>query len=189
MNDITLKNVSKSFGEKEVLKNVSFSFPAGRVTCLMGPSGSGKTTILSLLLELIKPDSGKVSGLPERKAAVFQEDRLFEDFSVLSNLSAVTKRSEETIREALSAIGLKDASEEKVKILSGGMKRRVAILRALLSDYDLLVLDEPFKGLDEDLRKETAACVLNKNAGRTIVMVTHDPAEAELMGADIIYLK
>ena len=189
MSDIVLQNVYKSFGEKEVLKNVSLVFPAGKVTCLMGPSGSGKTTILSLLLELIRPDSGNISGLPQKKAAVFQEDRLFEDFSVLSNLSAVTGKSEETIREALSSLGLGDADSEKVKVLSGGMKRRVAILRALCSDYDLLVLDEPFKGLDEDLRKETAAYILRENQGRTIVMVTHDPAEAELMGADIFHLQ
>lgn len=188
MNDIVLKNVYKSFGEKEILKDVSLTFPAGKVTALMGPSGTGKTTILSLLLKLIRPDAGTVTGLPERKAAVFQEDRLFEDFSVLSNLTAITGKSESTVKEALASLGLSEAADEKAKVLSGGMKRRVAILRALLSDYELLVLDEPFKGLDEELRKETAAYILKKNSGRTVIMVTHDPEEAALMGADVIRL-
>lgn len=155
----------------------------------MGPSGTGKTTILNLLLGLIGPDAGVVLGVPEKKAAVFQEDRLFEDFSVLSNLTATTGKATEDLLEGLAALGLSAAANEKVKVLSGGMKRRVAILRALYADYDLLALDEPFKGLDEDLRKETAAFVLRKNAGRTIVMVTHDPAEAELMGAKVIHLQ
>lgn len=188
MNDIVLKNVSKSFGENEVLKDLSLTFPAGKVTALMGASGTGKTTTLSLLLRLIAPDAGTITGLPEKEAAVFQEDRLFEDFSVLSNLTAVTGQTEDVIRKGLESLGLSDAANEKAKVLSGGMKRRVAILRALLSDYELLILDEPFKGLDEALRKTTAEYLLQKNAGRTVVMVTHDPAEAELLGADIIRL-
>ena len=188
MNDIIVKNVYKNFGEKEVLEDVSLVFPAGKVTCLMGPSGTGKTTLLSLLLKLIRPEAGTVTGLPEKEAAVFQEDRLFEDFTVLSNLTAATGQSEAAVKEALAALGLSEAAYEKVNVLSGGMKRRVAILRALLSDYELLVLDEPFKGLDEELRSVTAEYILKKNAGRTVIMVTHDPAEAELLDAEIIRL-
>ena len=188
MENIELKHVSKSFGEKEVLKDVSLTFPAGKVTALMGASGTGKTTMLSLILKLIRPDAGTITGIPEKKAAVFQEDRLFEDFSVLSNLTAATGKEEEAIKKGLAALGLSEAAFEKAGILSGGMKRRAAILRALLSDYDLLVLDEPFKGLDEALREETARYVLSENAGRTVIMVTHDPAEAELMGAEVIHL-
>ena len=116
---------------------------------LMGPSGIGKTTLLLLLLGLVSPDSGEITGLPEKVSVIFQEDRLCEDFSALSNVAMVLPRGgEETASALLKALGLEEAMRQPVHTLSGGMKRRVAIARGLAADSPLLLMDEPFKGLD-----------------------------------------
>ena len=93
MNDLVLHHISKRFGEKTVLDDLSHRFPAGRCTCIMGPSGCGKTTLLRIVLGLERPDGGTVEGRPDRIAAVFQEDRLFEGFSALSNVAAVCPKA------------------------------------------------------------------------------------------------
>jgi len=93
MSFVSFEKVSKSFGEKSVLKELSFSIEKGQVVCIMGPSGCGKTTVVNLLLGLIKPDSGIINA-PEKVSVVFQEDRLFEEFSALSNVAAVVPKTE-----------------------------------------------------------------------------------------------
>ena len=129
---IELQNVSKSFGEKQVLQNFSHVFPEGELTCVMGPSGCGKTTLLSLLLGLEQPDSGRVLGMEgRRKSAVFQEDRLCENAGAVSNLRLVNPTlTREEAEAMLRDLGLGDSLRQPVRTLSGGMKRRVAILRA-----------------------------------------------------------
>ena len=203
--DIEIKNLNKSFAisvtgatgnaagiikkhrteKKYVLKNLNTVIPAGKVTAIMGESGSGKTTLLNILLGLLKKDSGEITGVPDKKAAVFQEDRLFENFTSLENVLAVCQ-DEERIKKCFAELLIPEAYAEAVSKLSGGQKRRVAIARAILSDYELLILDEPFKGLDEATRKVVAEEILKYNAGRTVIMVTHDTYEAELMGAGIL---
>ena len=185
---IVLKNITKHFGEKKVLTDISLTLPAGKIACLMGRSGTGKTTLLNILLGIYQQDGGTITGLPEKKAAVFQEDRLFEDFTVTANLTAVTGKSAEEVNAVLMKLLPCGTGKVKAKVLSGGMKRRAAIARALLSDYDFLIMDEPFKGLDEETRKVTADLILKMNAGRTAVMVSHDRAEAELLHAEILDL-
>lgn len=181
MKDIVLNNISVAFGEKQVLKNHSAVFPYGKTTVVMGESGSGKTTLARMILGLLKPDSGEITGIPKKKSAVFQEDRLIEGYSVLSNfhfaLDAVDK---DKIKQALDELGLKDALSSNVSTLSGGMRRRVAIARAMLADSDLTVLDEPFKGLDEATKQKTMAYVKKCLNGKTAILITHDAEEAKL---------
>ncbi len=188
MSDIVLQSINKSFGDNTVLRDFSVTFPEGKITCLMGRSGCGKTTLLNIMLRLIRPDSGTVSGMPKRVSAVFQEDRLCDEFSAVTNIRFVVGSpvSETDIHEALSALGLKDSMDMPVSELSGGMKRRAALARALLYPSPVILMDEPFKGLDEDTRDSVCKAVLDYTRGKTVVIVTHDDEEARLLNADII---
>mgnify|MGYP000858281333 FL=1 len=188
LKDIKVKRVAKSFGAKCVLDGYSAVFPAGRITCLMGESGCGKTTLLNLILGLIKPDGGEISGVPDKLAAVFQENRLCDDFSALTNVRIIGA-SVENARETLIALGLGDSLSRPVRELSGGMKRRVAIARALCADCELMVMDEPFKGLDDVTRRHCIDEVRSRMGGRTAIVVTHDREDAEMLGAEIITMK
>ena len=185
MEDIVLEGVCKAFDGKTVLSGFSAVLPCGRVTAVMAPSGAGKTTLLRLLMGLDVPDSGRIEGLAgHRMAAVFQEDRLCGYLSPVDNIRLVNPaRTAQEVRAALAEMGLAGCEAQPCRELSGGMNRRVALLRALLADADLLFLDEPFKGLDartrEDVMRQTRALC----EGRTVVLVTHDPAEAEALGA------
>ena len=157
----------------------------------MGPSGRGKTTLFSILLGLIKADSGSITGIENKQfSAVFQEDRLCESFSTFTNVKIVSDRlADQTIIAHLKQVGLGEAVNQKVSTLSGGQKRRVALVRAILAEKDVLFLDEPFKGLDEDTKKIVTDYLLSNTADTTVIMVTHDIDEAESLGAKVLNLK
>lgn len=183
---LTIRGICKSFEGRSVLKNVSFDFPEAAVTALRGPSGCGKTTLVNIILGLIEPDAGDVlMPASARTAAVFQEDRLIEHFSAARNvrLTAPASVTDEQIRSALSELGLAQEGEKRVSEFSGGMRRRVAVIRAALFQPQFLLLDEPFKGLDEEMRERTAAFLRRNCAQATTILVTHDETEAALMGA------
>ncbi len=191
MTDIRILHVSKRFGDRPVLCDFNAVLTAGRTTCLMGPSGCGKTTLANLILGLDAPDSGEILGVPDRLAAVFQEDRLCEDFSVLSNLrfsvgGKLTRRDAERLLEEL---GLSGETDTPVRELSGGMKRRVALGRALCADWQLLVLDEPFRGLDENTRRLCIGVLKKRCAGRTVLCITHEPEDVSLLEAPLIRME
>ena len=186
---ITLRNLSKSFDGKPVLNSLSHTFPDDCVTCIVGPSGCGKTTLLNLLLGLLTPDSGEITGLPRTIAAVFQEDRLLEHCTVLGNLRAVLHLPESELFSALEQAGLGDVARQPLRTLSGGMKRRVAILRALLADSELLVMDEPFKALDAETRRRMLDLIRPRIVGKTVLIVTHSPDEAALLNASVLSLE
>ena len=183
---LSIRGICKSFEGRSVLKNVSFDFPEAAVTALRGPSGCGKTTLVNIILGLLAPDEGEVL-LPAsaRTAAVFQEDRLIEHFSAARNvrLTAPSSVPDEQIHSALSELGLAQEGEKRVSEFSGGMRRRVAVIRAALFQPQLLLLDEPFKGLDEEMRARTASFLRRNCAQATTILVTHDETEAALMGA------
>ena len=125
MKDLVLNSVGRAFDGRKVLENVSLRFPAGSVTCILGPSGCGKTTLLRIAAGLEKPDSGIVEGIPDQIGFVFQEDRLCEEFSAVSNVRLATGKNmpkEEIVRN-LEEIGLGDALDKPVRDFSGGMKR------------------------------------------------------------------
>lgn len=182
---ILCENVNKSFGDKQVLKDFSLCLKKGERVCLMGASGCGKTTVTNLLLGLLSADSGTVAC--GECSAVFQENRLCEDFSAVTNVKIVMEdKNKKRAEELLSALLLGDDMYKKVRDFSGGMKRRTAIARALAYDKEVLLLDEPFKGLDAETRAVVAEVINRETVGKTLLFVSHDKTEAELLGARII---
>jgi len=189
---IALRGVTKRFGEQVVLDGLDLDLADGGVTAVMGPNGSGKTTLARLVLGLTTPDGGAITGLACRRGAVtFQEDRLCDQLTAVRNVRLVLDRSVSTtaVVTELSRVGLDGESLAKpVRDLSGGQRRRVAIVRALMADADLVVLDEPFKGLDADGKAVVMAYVRERRAGRTMLLITHEPSEAEYFGARVVEL-
>lgn len=195
--NLVFTRIKKAFDEKEVLCGNSFNFEYGKKYCLMGPSGCGKTTLLNVILGIVKPDDGYITGdmISEsgairniRMSAVFQENRLIEEANPIVNVMVAAGVSKSVATRALSVILEEELLYKRVSTLSGGQKRRVAIARALLAKSDLLVLDEPFTGLDDNTKKDVVKFINDNQRGRTIVMSSHDEQEAALMGAKIITL-
>ncbi len=189
---ITLRGVTHRFGDRVVLDGLDLDLPDGTVTTVMGPSGIGKTTLARLLLGLLTPDGGEVRGLDGlRRAAVFQEDRLCEQLDAVGNVRLVLGRGvpPAVVVAELAAVGLAgDDLAKPVHLLSGGQRRRVAIVRALAADADLVVLDEPFTGMDAATKARTMVRVHERCAGRTVLLVTHDPGEAAWFGTRTVRL-
>ncbi|MBR5337589.1 MAG: ABC transporter ATP-binding protein [Lachnospiraceae bacterium] len=187
--NITIKDIKKAYGDKQVFDGLNLEFSEGEVNCLMGRSGCGKTTLLNLIMGIDRDYHGEIKGVPAHIGVVFQENRLCEDFSVLSNIRMVCDNADiDEIKANLDAVGLGDNLKTPVKDLSGGMKRRVALVRAILSRGELLILDEPFKGLDDDTRKSVAEYLLAGRKKRTVIMVTHDPEEVDMLGGRLTAL-
>lgn len=181
---IEVTNLVKAYGLNLVLDHFSCQIGEGSITCLMGPSGCGKTTLLRILMGLEAADGGQIIGLQGKAiSAVFQENRLAENFSAYQNvrMAAPAEMPKEDLLHALEAVGLRQAAYQPVRELSGGMRRRVAILRALHATYDILYLDEPFKGLDADTKESVMAYVKDSIKGKTVLFVTHDETEVEIM--------
>lgn len=185
MDSIFVSHICKSFDGKKVLDHFSAEIPKEAVTCIMAPSGGGKTTLLRILMGLTPPDEGVISGMAGLKiSVVFQEDRLMENLDASGNIRLVSpKLSSKKIQTELENLGLWGCTGQPVSEFSGGMRRRVSLLRALLADYDILFLDEPFKGLDSDTRSKVISYTREHCLGRTVVLVTHDPSEADDMNA------
>ena len=184
-----IQHLCKSFDGKMVLDHVSLTLESGGMACLMAPSGRGKTTLLRCIAGLEAPDSGQITDLPERIAYVFQEDRLCDGFSAVDNIRLVTGKAlgEGEIRRHLEELGLAGSLDQPVRELSGGMRRRVVISRAVCFGADLLLLDEPFKGLDDEARQQTADYILRHRGAAAILCVTHDREDAAALGgADIV---
>ncbi len=189
---ITFSSVTKAYGSLVVLRDLSLTLAPGTVTAVLGANGSGKTTLGRLLLGLEPPSSGTISGLAGlRGAAVFQDNRLAPHLTAVGNVRLVLPRSATRafVEDELGAVGLADESLHKpVRALSGGQRRRVAIVRGVLAPSDVLVLDEPFTGLDTDAKARTLAWVRDRLDGRTTLLITHDPDEATFLGATVVRL-
>ena len=178
-----VENLTVQYGGTAVLENFSAEFPDGGVTAVSGRSGCGKTTLLAVLLGLLRPDGGTVSGF-RQPSAVFQEDRLLPFLSAEKNIAVTAGCTEAEAGEALLSVGFDAADRGKrAGELSGGMARRVAIVRAMLAPGDAVLLDEPFKGLDERTRAQVVRFVCENRRGRTMVVVTHDPRDAAALHA------
>lgn len=190
-NDIIIQKLSKTYRTDRVLSDVSFTLHAGQTYCLMAPSGAGKTTLFRILLGLEKPDSGIISGLEnQRISAVFQEDRLLEGYSALENLRFAAGRqlSEAQLSSLYVRLLPPDSLYQKVFEFSGGMKRRLSILRALLVPSDIILMDEPFTGLDHETRLDAIRLIREQSADRLLLFTTHIPEDASLLSAQILYL-
>lgn len=183
--DIAVNHLWKSYDGTPVLENFSCSIPRGSCCALLAPSGAGKTTLLRLLLGLEQPDSGIILGIPARCSVLFQEDRLFPGLCAVSNVTAATSCSRGEATALLSRLGLEDESQKKpVRLLSGGQARRVSLARALLAKGELLILDEPFTGLDDSTRQLCAAAIRDYRQGRTLLAVTHNLDDLPLLGIE-----
>ncbi|MBQ8800366.1 MAG: ATP-binding cassette domain-containing protein [Lachnospiraceae bacterium] len=179
-------NVTKRFEDKTVLEEFSLAVASGETVALMGPSGCGKSTAGKILLGLIRAEEGKVNR-PKHTGAVFQEDRLCKEFDAVTNIAMVTG-DRKGAEEALAAVGLSDVGKKPVAALSGGMKRRVAIVRALLARGELLVLDEPFTGLDSKSKQQVMEYVKENLRGRSVLLITHNEAEATYLADRVVRL-
>lgn len=190
-NMIRVDNVSKSYGDKRVLNNVSCEFEDGKIYCIMGESGVGKTTLIRLIMGLEKPDEGYISS-SKQFAAAFQEDRLLEDRDAVDNVMFVLKnggsKSREQTEQYLSELLPEDRLHIRVDSLSGGMRRRVAVARAMLSDRNTIILDEPFIGLDDETKKTVINFIKKWQNNRTVIVVTHSYTDSEMLGAGICML-
>ncbi len=184
---VNLNNVSFAYDTTPVLERVSLTLPESGVTCLWGASGCGKTTLLRLLAGLEKPSAGTVEG-GDRVSMVFQEDRLLPWLTALENVT-LTGAKDAAARDMLRQLGLTE--EECLALprnLSGGQQRRVALARALAADSDLLLLDEPFNGLDEDTWQNVVPLIAAYAAHRPVVLVTHIRQQAQALEAQMVPL-
>ncbi len=188
MNKICLREIKKSYAGRPVLDGFTLVLPQGSRTCLMAPSGSGKTTLFRLILGLERPDGGEITGTDGcRMGAVFQEDRLLEELTAVENVRLVTAKpvSDREIRSHLLRVLPEEALDKPAGKQSGGMKRRIALVRAVLSPADVLVLDEPFAGLDSATKEQVIRYLLEEQKGRTLLFSTHQEEDARLMQADV----
>lgn len=194
---IDLSNVCFSYNkgvDEELINDLSLHIPAGDRVCIMAPSGTGKTTLLNLITGGLKPDSGIVSfevdtGDGVSISMVFQENRLCSEYTAAYNIALGLKRGcrkTDLIQSHLEQLGMGESIFADVKELSGGMKRRVAIVRAVMSPSRVLILDEPFASLDEELKDRTAEYIIENLNGRTLVVVSHDEKDAERLNARIL---
>lgn len=179
---IKIQDAAKSYGEKKIWKHLNFTMETGETIGIVGASGIGKTTLFRILMGLTNIDSGEILGLEGKKiSAVFQEDRLCEHISPIENIAIVCekidKRKREEIAQTLLKILPKDCLDKPVVTLSGGMKRRVAIARALIVKSDLILMDEPFQGLDSENKKRVIAFILKYQRNRSLCIITHHKEE------------
>lgn len=184
---ITIKNLTKKYGEKIVYDNFNLEIKKGKITAILGESGSGKTTLLNILAGLTDYE-GIVGGMSLPAAMVFQRDRLVKNLTVEDNIKLVNKNA--YVKSELQKIGLAGCERLYPKQLSAGMARRVAILRAFAFDSDVVLMDEPFVNLDVALKfylvDEVKRLCREKN--KTAVIVTHDIKEAVTLSGEIIVL-
>lgn len=185
---VKLERVTKEFEKRRIIEDVTCEIKKGEIWWIRGASGAGKTTFLRMLMGLEEISSGKVGGKKDlRFSAVFQENRLLEWCDAVQNVEFVASDSidRERIIENLQKVLPKECLFQPVSTLSGGMKRRVALVRAVIVDSDILVLDEPFTGLDEKAMRTAEEYILEERRGRTIVIASHQGEEK--IFSDIAY--
>lgn len=188
-----IKNVSKSFGDAGILNDFSLQLPAAGCVCFFGPSGSGKTTLLNLVAGIISPDAGQATLPPGDVSVVFQEDRLLPWASALENVALVLekylspKEARARATRALGDVFMEESAKKRPPELSGGMRRRVALARALAYGGSVLLLDEPFTGMDAQIKNKLFPLLSELKKEKLVILVTHYPEEAVRL-ADVIHI-
>ena len=213
---LSVDSLSKSFGDTQVLKNISLDIPDGETTVILGPSGSGKSTLLRCLNLLETPQSGtltiddaqvdysqkltdaQVRDIRSRSAMVFQQFNLFPNYTALKNVALAptlngtlsAQQAQERARELLAKVGLADKVDSYPDALSGGQQQRVAIARALALEPAYLLFDEPTSALDPELEAEVIRVLMQlAKEGRSLVIVTHNMAFAKKVADRIVFLE
>ena len=181
------------FNEFYALNNVSFDVQKGESVALIGRNGSGKSTMLKVIAGVMYPTTGSVEGVG-RVAAVFQEDRLCPQLNAVQNVTLVLPGTENQYKEQIirdfQQIGIELAALQlPARRLSGGQKRRVALLRALWTPSDTLLLDEPFTGMDPDTLQRAAALLRQRCAGKPVLLATHDESAIRALGWPVVELE
>jgi NitT/TauT family transport system ATP-binding protein len=193
---LVLTDVSKSYNGIAGVSGFSYVLAPGNgknggIDVLFGPSGGGKSTLLRMIAGLEKPDSGSIDVDGAAFGMVFQEDRLCDSFGAVKNVELAlppvdAKNMRDQILSALSAVGIDEPMVKPVGSFSGGMKRRVAVVRACLSDADVLLMDEPFAGVDDDAKQRVIDFILKERRGRLLIVVTHDMEDVKTLGAEMV---
>lgn len=177
-----IENLCFSYGKKVIFNNLNIQSDR-KIICLMGKSGCGKTTLLHLIAGLLRQDSGTITGIKRPCSVMFQEDRLLPWLNAKENVALVLEnKDDKKASDILRSLGIEPDME--LSKMSGGMKRRVALARALAFESKTLLLDEPFKGLDENLVNSCAQLI--KKEGKLTIVSTHSQKEAEALDATII---
>ncbi len=188
---VKLNNVSLTLGGRKIIDGFSAEFMPGTATALLGASGCGKTTLLRLIAGLERADKGEV--IRDGKVSfAFQEPRLLPDRTALQNINFVLGDGDKTLDEAQKWLKRAELGQDGDKLpseLSGGMKQRISLVRALAFEADILLLDEPFAALDGALKQRMMELVKEYSKGKTVVFVTHDRSEAEYLSDRIIEMK
>lgn len=188
MDMIVFQNICFSYqAGSPVFENFSASIRTGKKTSLTAPSGKGKTTLLHLMAGLIRPQSGHISFPPShnRISMVFQENRLIETACIMKNIKLVNKKlSEGEILSLLTKAGIGEYCHSLPSSLSGGEQRRASIVRALAACHDILLLDEPFTGLDKENKTRMCRMIKEREEHRTIVLVTHNSEDVRMLGCE-----
>lgn len=185
---IRFENVTKSFDHK-VIDDLSFEVKNGEPFAIFGRSGIGKTTLINLILGLEKADSGSIYKDFSKVSVIFQEDRLIDEISAFDNLKIVNDNAR-LIEETLGILNIEDL-QTPIRKFSGGMKRRVAIARALIFDGDILIMDEPFAGIDDENKNIAIDLIKEKFAEKTIILVSHNKDDMAKFGIpleNVLYL-
>lgn len=195
---IKLINISKKYDNLILLKDFNIDFEKNKITCLFGPSGVGKTTIANIVAGIVPVDEGRVVGIDNSLFSyVFQEPRLLKWYNVYENIDFVLKdvykpdKRAEIINSYLEMVELSEYRNYKIDALSGGMAQRVSLARAFAYPSHILILDEPFKGLDNKLKGEMSSLFLKmwNLSQRTVIFITHDVEEAVDLSHIIYTLK
>ncbi len=183
---IQLNNLCKAYGDKVIFENYTRTINFDGILIIQGKSGLGKTTLMRLIAGLEKADKGEIIKSAEKISFMFQEDRLIPFVTVLKNLASVC--DEEKALKYLRLMGLESEKDNSPTALSGGMRRRVALARALCFDSELVILDEPFKGLDKKLKNEICKIIKEESKKRDFIIISHDSEDAEMLNAGMIEL-
>ncbi len=184
---ISIRHLNKSFEKQILFKDFNLSFEDQKITGILGPSGIGKTTLINLIAGLVNPDSGSIEGIDKQDISyIFQEPRLIPWLTVKENLSFTLKHiyqdekiRNEIILENLDSVDLVESQDKLPDQLSGGMRQRVAIARAFAYPSHIMIMDEPFKGLDPKMKQSIITTFLDlwTKSQRTVIFVTHDVDE------------
>ena len=184
-----IKNLTKSFGNKQIFEGFNLSIPDGKISFIMGESGCGKTTLMRIIAGLEQDFSGEIIKNSEFISCVFQEPRLFPALTVKQNLEIVSKGTSLSLEEILHIVELTGEENSYPDSLSGGMKMRLSLARALFYNGDIFLMDEPFSALDENMKERVIPRVFSLLNGKTVIIISHDKDEAEKYSNNIITLK